>query len=188
MGMFCPLIKDECKKSECVMWNDGKCILIEAIKEIAYGYASPEEPHDIQPKIDTKPKIDLNKLSPEEIASMVLNFFKEKLPNRSPKQASSTEVISMFLEERGFNLFSLPTKLRFKIEEARDIILSKIADEERKMMPQLIKECVEWAKSNGLKKVRQTDIELFLIERRIKLTYESQKLLYAKVNMELKNK
>ncbi len=62
----------------------------------------------------------------------------------------------------------------------------KQTKEERETLPKLVEECVEWAKTNGLKKVTHNDLDYFLLQRDVSLSWSSRRALYTEVNFKLK--
>jgi len=89
---FCPLIKDKCKKSQCMLWGEGKIVYEEEGKEttdcllLAYMITQVQryEMEFVQAEIASrKPEIppDLEKKSTEELASELRDYIKKEFPD-----------------------------------------------------------------------------------------------------------
>ena len=81
------------------------------------------------------------------------------------------------------------------IRDIYNISQSKLDDKykqkmlrEKNEIPSLVDQCVDWARTNGLKNVSKSDVETFLLEKEYDLTKESQKSIYALTNTKLKSR
>ena len=63
--MFCPLIKDECRNEQCVMWGDEECLIIPVLK---YFGNSEEESPDDQTEIEEEVPEEIKSATPIELA------------------------------------------------------------------------------------------------------------------------
>lgn len=91
-----------------------------------------------------------------------------------------------FWQEKGVNRF-YSGKGRILMEKVSSIVERKLEAKEKETLPQLIKDCIEWAKENGLKKITKSNINGFLAEKEVNLSFSNKDILYNRVNLKLKN-
>lgn len=132
----------------------------------------------------------------EELADQLINFAKEEFPD---KEGWFGGEFRLFWAQKNVDSFSSPPEIRLKIRKAEMIALNKLTAEKQEIereqlarekdgLPSLISRCVDWAKENGLKSVRQSDIEAFLLEKEIEIMQPTKRSLYAMTNVALKAK
>ena len=191
---FCPLIGDDCKKEECLLWKNGGCLLppfikniisIETVEEI-----SPEEVPTMEKEIKETPD-DIKNKTAEELAKELVEFIesKEDYLDERTKYWS----FHLFWEMKGVEKdANYATDIQMKINKA-ELLAQYILDKnqlekERELLSSFVNTCFKWAKENGLNRVTQSDIESFLIENNMKLIMpESKKMLVVWTNFKLKH-
>ena len=75
------------------------------------------------------------------------------------------------MENKGiYGQYDLETRLRIKIDKVKDEVVAEITKErfekEKDLIPELVKECVEWARGIGLKRVNMSNLYVFLNEKK----------------------
>lgn len=205
---FCPLVKDECKKDECVFWEselagpDESASLKVNCAVLAYmatyvvhltsGYTEPEEPKE--PEIPS----ELEQKTPEELASELLEYIKKEFPDAEDEYALD-RATEMFWKEKGWHEFGYwhefsykHPKISIKMEKAKAIVIRKLFKEEfekeKEMLPKLVTELVEWARNGNIKRLYKYHTGSFLQEKGIELTNISEDILLNKAYAELKKK
>jgi len=196
MATFCPLIKDKCKKSECLAWKDDACLIfvfldiqIENNKLADLDDFDEEEPQEIPAEIKTS--------SPEKLAHELVAFSKAEFGTESDDPIYIHQITDYFWKSKKIDKWDLPPDLELKIEKAErlaDQILEKEQKEqtakrlekESAELPALVEDCMKWAQQKGLKKVTHADVDAYLMKKKLNIHYETQRNLYVTVNLELK--
>lgn len=132
----------------------------------------------------------LKSKSEEEFATELVEFIEKESP-----QASGFEIYTftrLFWSSKGLfdhGLGPQADTIRRRIDmKAEKMFEQKRAKEEKERMPKLVEQCVNWARKNGLKKVILGEVGAFLTESDVNLSREGQRLLWQKVNLELKSR
>jgi len=81
---------------------------------------------------------------------------------------------------------SLSSEARERIYSRVSVLLRKMSGKEKEILPRLVKECCEWAKEAGLRKVTRAHISEFLDEKGQSLSFPARDSLYTKVVISLK--
>jgi hypothetical protein len=66
---FCPLLREKCKESECVMFRDNNCLLVSFFENIEIGAPTPEQ---------ITPPDWLKEITVEKLAEEILEFAKNE--------------------------------------------------------------------------------------------------------------
>lgn len=131
----------------------------------------------------------LTSKSEEELAKEVVEFIEKESPHASRYEVYT--LIRLFWSNKGLfdhGLSSQADVIRRRIDlKAEKIFEQKQAKEEKERMPKLVEQCVSWARKNGLKKLILGEVGAFLTEHEITLSREGQRVLWQKVNLELKS-
>ena len=206
MRNFCPLINSECKKQDCVMWKNGKCLIVVTMEKLnKWIYEEYEEPtmrdNTSFKTTKMKQKNILEKIkdsSSKEIAEDIVAFAKKEFPD-DKSYWNLYSFISLYWDTMNIDRVELPKPLRAKIEKAemlasqmlqkeREQMRKELVEKEKEKLPPIVDLCVKWAIKKGLKSVRYSDIDAFLMMNNIELLYETKRTLYAMVNLKLKTK
>lgn len=83
---------------------------------------------------------------------------------------------------RGFEMI----QERESVDKERESKEKEQTEKEKTMLPSLVKDCVDWARKKGMKKLTVADVDAFLAEKELELLYKTNRVLYAMVNVELK--
>lgn len=194
MEKFCPLIKDMCKKADCVLWVD-ECLILSYLKNsskepIALGF---EDEEDEEPSVPN----EIQKLSADELGEKILCYVKKELTDENAGQIDYG-LFSEYWDDAGVeNKFSFPGRILAKMNKAEKVARKKWEEEikeksraryekEKADLPQLIQDCVNWARQNNLVKVTKSDISTFLLEKNAEVLSETKTMLYSKANVQLK--
>ena len=141
---------------------------------------------------------EIKSATPEELAAELLSFAKKEFPEE--ERIWIRDIATLFWRSKNLERWGLPPEVQLKIEKA-EMLAQKQLDSEREIkereqqlekeraeLPSLINSCVDWAKERGLKRVTKADIEAFLLEKNIEILPQTQRALYAMVNVQLKTK
>lgn len=204
--MFCPLIREKCKGNKCVLWKDEKCLVITFMESFV---RPPEEEFEEHVPVPIPSSYGYEEISrgeipeeiksatPEELAAELLSFAKKEFPEE--ERIWIRDIATLFWRSKNLERWGLPPEVQLKIEKAemlaqkqldseREIKEREQLEKERAELPSLINSCVDWAKERGLKRVTKADIEAFLLEKNIEILPQTQRALYAMVNVQLKTK
>lgn len=95
----------------------------------------------------------------------------------------------MFWNKKGVEAFRVSAENRYIIEKvemkAEQEIESMQLEREKKEMPTLIEECFKWCRETGLNKLNKTNISAFLTLKGIRLSKNSQDVLYHNIKLKL---
>ena len=196
MEDFCPLLKENCKHESCVFWQE-KCLFVLFFQNCiakpnveVYEGAEEEEEEIVIPD-------EVKNFSAEQLAELAFSYAQKEVREEEQKYLFS-DFFDEFWNSIGLeDKYDLSNDMRAKIDKAEKITEKKwekkIADsgrakfqKEKESLPQLIQDCTKWAKQNGLKRVTQSDISTFLLEKNIDILRETKTMLYSKTNALLK--
>jgi hypothetical protein len=204
MNMFCPLVREKCKGSECVMWKDGKCLVITFIENFGQLPEGEFEGHIPIPTGYEHEEIsqrgipgEIKSATPEELAAELVSFAKKEFPDE--ERMWLRNIATLFWESKKIERWSLPPDIKLKIEKAEILAQRQLESEretkererlekEKAELPSLVDSCVDWAKEHNLKRVTKADIEAFLLEKDIEVLPQTQRALYALVNVRLRSR
>jgi len=131
-----------------------------------------------------KLRIEKEKL---EIPSVTDRFI-DWLEGRGETQAKLNEV-SRFIKENDLDLLFVTKR---DIWTAAQNKLEKRYQEkvlrEKSELPNLVDQCVDWARANSLNSISKVDINTFIIEKGYDITKEIQKSMYSLTNTKLKSR
>ena len=71
-------------------------------------------------------------------------------------------------------------------ESEQEIKVKEQLEKEKTELPSLVSLCVDWAKEHGLKRITQSDVDAFLMDKTIEILSQTKRALYAMANVELK--
>jgi len=193
MNAFCPLIKDNCKGNECVMWKDEKCVFISFFSNLEMARDTPEN-HEVEEMVLPE---DLISATPEELATVLIQFIKKEYSDE--ERIWRHNVILEFLLTKDINIRMLPMEIQLKLEKAERLADKQLTDEKQVKMneqldqqkielPSLVSQCVDWAKEQGLSRITKSDVEAFLMEKNIELLPDIHRKLYSLANVKIKSK
>lgn len=170
-------------------------------KELEESYKDDEEDkegdsglvHMTGGKSNTKEGITyIKNTSEDEIRKDFLDFIRKEYPEIYNGGALVYNIYRPFLESKGvYNQYQMETRLQMKTEKVKDSVEAEVTKErfekEKGIIPDLVKECVEWAKGLGLNRTNMQNLNVFLGEKKINLTNLGFDVLHTQVNKELKH-
>jgi len=201
MNTFCPFFKETCKGNECVMWRDEACLIVSFLQIASEGVPSPEqimETSRIEIHREEAEVPDWIKTrTAEELAVEILEFKKKEFPE--DEYLGLHTISNFFWENKGIEHYYMPSEIRLKIERANILARTQIHREaekqkkeqmqkEKEGLPSLVSHCVDWARTNGLKRLTLADIDAYILERNLDILKETRRGLYAIANVELKSR
>ena len=147
-------------------------------------------------KIDTTESLkrktsikELDEKPPNELAKEIVEFAYKEF---SDSLTSFYKVADAFWESKGLNFIGADAKNRIKMERVNQIaekeVMNALVNKEKEQLPQIIEDCISWAKENRFNKLTRANMQAFLLEKRLDITYFTQDALYVRVNFELKKK
>lgn len=196
MGKFCPLSKEDCKENKCAFWVE-ECLIVSFLQGSMAKPAVEVYSEDEEDEKEISVPDEIKNSSADQLAEVIFSYAQKEIQNEELRWLDP-EFFAEFWDSKGIeDKFNLPDNIRLKIDKAEKIVQKKwekeIADRERARflkekegLPQLIKDCAQWAKQNGLKKVTQSDVSTFLLEKNIDILRETKTMLYSKSNALLK--
>ena len=143
-------------------------------------------------RANTKKGIDYIKNNSEEsIESEFSNFIKKEYPETLTGEIEVSNAYWQFWQGKGvYNEFSLDMRLKMKVDKIENAVETEITKErfeqEKALIPGLTKECIEWARNLGLKRISIPNLNTFLTDKKVKLTKLSFDILHTQVNITLK--
>jgi len=207
MNTFCPFFKEKCKGNECVMWKDEKCLIIAFMENLAQ---PPEEEHEeelgdrmpvvIEPTglVEKEVPDEIKSATPEELAAELIAFAKKEFPDKE-RVFIRGDVGRLFWGSKNVERWSAPADIRLKMEKAemlaqrqleseQEIKMKEQLEQEKTELPSLVNLCVDWAKKQGFKRVTQSDVDAFLLEKNMEILPQTKRSLYAMANVAIKSK
>jgi hypothetical protein len=125
----------------------------------------------------------------EQVVDEVLRFLKDQygdLPDFPDKTA-----LDAFWESKGIERWQLDGKARLFLDRVAGLVVQRLEEERRKRenqkIPDLIQECIDWAKENDLRKLTKSNLKAFLAEKGEQLSKNSENIVLFKANLELKD-
>ncbi len=208
MNAFCPFINDKCRGNKCVMWEDNGCVIVNFMKsftELSEGdvilpvVEEDNRTPDLYSELKREANIpeEIKTASPEELAAELVSFIKTEFPEA--KRTRVRDISIIFWEIKNVERWGIPPDIRLKLEKAEMLAKRQLEEEkelkekeqlerEKAKLPSLVNSCIEWAEEHDLKRVTKTDVEAFLIEKNVDILPQTQRALYAMVNVKLKSK
>jgi len=201
MNTFCPFFKKICKGNECVMFKNGKCLIVSFLQIVSKGVLSPEEIGETRRIEILREEAEvpdwIKTRTAEELAAEILEFKKKEFPE--DEYLGSHIICNLFWENKGIEHYQMPSEIRLKINRANILAHTQIRKEEEKRrkeqiqkereeLPSLVSHCVDWARTNGLKRLTLADIDAYIMERNLEILKETRRALYAMANVQLKSR
>ena len=201
MNTFCPFFKKICKGNECVMFKNGKCLIVSFLQIVSEGVLSPEEIGETRRIEILREEAEvpdwIKTRTAEELAAEILEFKKKEFPE--DEYLDSHTICNLFWENKGIEHYQMPSEIRLKINRANILARTQIRKEEEKRrkeqiqkekeeLPSLVSHCVDWARTNGLKRLTLADIDAYIMERNLEILKETRRALYAMANVQLKSR
>ena len=200
MNTFCPFFKETCRGNECVMFRNEECLFVSYLQNVSEGIPSEEiiersriefhrEEAEVPDWIKTR--------TPEELAVEMLEFNKKEFSE--DEHFGFHTISNFFWKSKGIERFLMPSDIQLKIERANILARREILKEaetqkrerlekEKEELPSLVSHCVDWARTNGLKRLTLGDIDAYIMERNLDILKETRRALYATANVKLKSK
>lgn len=205
MPSLCPFFRSECKESNCVMWDNEDCLIINFLRTFSEEFRASEPAEETNGKVSVpfrflEPQTiipeEIKNATAEDIAKEYIHFVETEFPDSD--MHSVLRNFSIFLQTKNLaNRWNLPPDISVKIQKAenlaREIIGKKIEEQhkhqleqEKKELKSLIENCVTWSRKYNLNKVTYSDIDAFLLENEITILPETRRSLYSMTNLALK--
>lgn len=208
MNDFCPIVKQECKKDECVMWSDEKCLLVRTLEIRVRGFERLfEQPAPIsyeEEKVEapgikkTEIPTEIETSTPEELATELVSFSKKEFPGEEPWIVG--HAAQYFWKGKNIDKWGASPEMQLKVEKVERLARKQLEDEqkaeekkrlEKEMagLASLADSCTAWARERGLRRLTYNDVIVFFAEKGVEgevLSGQTKRALYAKVNLELR--
>jgi len=200
MKTFCPFFKETCKGNECVMFKNGECLIVSFLQIASEGVPSPEEimTSGIEIHREEAEVPDWIKTrTAEELAVEILEFKKKEFSE--DENLGFHTISNFFWKSKGIERYLMPSDIELKVERANILARREILKEtetqkrerlgkEKEELPSLVSHCIDWARTNGLKRLTLADIDAYIMERNLDILKETRRALYAMANVQLKSK
>jgi hypothetical protein len=129
----------------------------------------------------------------EELAEEILVYAKENVEDSEDREYLVYDMIRDYWTEKGVNRYDFPLYILQKLDKAEALasrqwkievvtIQKNRLNQERARLPQIIEDCVKWAKENNIKNLKKGDVNAFLLDKDIKILQSTKDILYSKAN------
>ena len=199
MNTFCPFFKETCRGNECVIFRNEECLFVSFLQIVSEGVPSEEI---IERRIEfQREEVEvpawMKTRTPEELAVEMLEFKKKEFPEN--ENLGFHTISNFFWKSKGIERYAMPSDIELKVERANILAQREILKEEEKQkkeqwekekeeLPSLVSQCIDWARTNGLKRLTLGDIDAYIMERNLDILRETRRALYAMANVKLKSK
>ncbi len=207
MNTYCPLINENCKDNECVMWKGENCLIVTFLGIIENAaQQSEKEFEETKEEIEEETFNEIKSSTAEELAGELVSFAKKEFPDQAERWIHT--VTELFWKSKNigkWNECKLTADIELKIKKAEILAQEQLISEkevrekvtgneqlsekevkEKEQLVSLVDPCVDWAKKHGLKKVAEAYIDAFLLEKNIDVSPRTKKRqVYAMVNSKL---
>lgn len=199
MNTFCPFFKETCRGNECVIFRNEECLFVSFLQIVSEGVPSEEI---IERRIEfQREEVEvpawIKTRTPEELAVEMLEFKKKEFPEN--ENLGFHTISNFFWKSKGIERYAMPSDIELKVERANILAQREILKEEEKQkkeqwekekeeLPSLVSQCIDWARTNGLKRLTLGDIDAYIMERNLDILRETRRALYAMANVKLKSK
>ena len=199
MNTFCPFFKETCRGNECVIFRNEECLFVSFLQIVSEGVPSEEI---IERRIEfQREEVEvpawIKTRTPEELAVEMLEFKKKEFPEN--EKLGFHTISNFFWKSKGIERYAMPSDIELKVERANILAQREILKEEERQkkeqwekekeeLPSLVSQCIDWARTNGLKRLTLGDIDAYIMERNLDILKETRRALYAMANVKLKSK
>ena len=133
----------------------------------------------------------------ESLAREIIDFIKKEFPDN--EKVWIRNISQLFWSQKNLSKFATSPEIQLKMEKAEMLAQKQIDsekeamkkvrfEEEKIMLPQLVLDCVRWAKEQGLKKITLSDLGAFLLEKGIEVLPGTEKAIYSRANVSIKTR
>jgi len=129
-------------------------------------------------------RIETENMEVESLALQFLDWIDEKSMTKMYKK----DVAQFLLELNHDLLWETQAKIFNTAKTRHDEKHLQRIEVEKRDLPSLIDNCMDWAKSNSFTRLTKADIDSFLIEKQLQITDETKRMLYSMTNTKLKSK
>lgn len=201
MNTFYPFFKEKCRGNECVMFRNGECLIVSFLQSVSEGVPPSVEimePSGIEfHRREAEVPDWIKTRTPEELAVEMLEFKKKEFSE--DENLGFHTISNFFWKNKGIESYLMPSDIRLKVERANILARKGILKEaeiqkrerlekEKEELPSLVSHCIDWARTNGLKRLTQADIDAYIMGRDLDLLNETKRALYAMANVKLKSR
>jgi len=185
------------------MFRNENCLIVSFLQSISEGVHPSEEIVETSEIVHTGFRREaevpdwIKTRTPEELAVEMLEFKKKEF---SDDENLGFHIISNFFwANKGIESYLMPSDIRLKIDRANILARREIEKEiemqkkarfkkEKEELPSLVSQCIDWARTNGLKRLTLADVDAYIMERDLDILKETRRALYVTVNIRLKSK
>lgn len=132
---------------------------------------------------------ELARKSVDEIVDEVLSFLRDEYGD-APDYPNRT-ALDIFWESKGIQRWEVDPKARLLMDRVDEKVGRRLQEERQKKendrIPDIIQDCVEWAKENRFTKLTKSNLKAFLAEKTEQLTKNSEDIILLKVNLDLRD-
>lgn len=130
MAMFCPIIKDNCKRSECLAWKDEQCLI--------FNFLSLRV-EELVPDAELNPTIpnEITLATSEDLAEELF-VFAMKIATPDDDDILTDDILESFWESKKINSLNIPEKIEKKIQRVENLAQQKIDREQRERQKKIL--------------------------------------------------
>jgi hypothetical protein len=112
-----------------------------------------------------------------------IHFGGENLKERESQNKQYKET-SLYKKDQGLKIFYG----NIMVHDGFRNQLKKQSDEEKKILPKLLEECIKWAEKKNFKKVTRSNVKNFLESKGVNLSFLNQNIILNEVNFQLNSR
>lgn len=129
-------------------------------------------------------RIEREKTQVEFFALQLVDWMQENSIEKIYKKE-----VSRFAQEKGYDLLwethdAIFNKAKVELDAKKRVQI----EQEKRELPSLINQCIDWARYHGFKRLTKSDITAFLIEHSLEIADETKGTLYSMTNAKIKSK
>lgn len=191
MRKFCPLIKEECRSSECILWHDSneECLLVEGLYAyllVADEKIWPDTELEEEERESNVPE-EITKAAPEDLASELVSFVKSSFPEEEAPQVK--DVAHIFWQQKQLVSEDIPLIILSRMQEVERLAQRQLDRErEKSRVPSLVESLVHWARKHNLRSITWADVDAWLFETDEELSEQTRRTLYGIANLKMKSR
>jgi len=183
------------------MFRNEECLIVSFLQSVSEGVPPTEETMETSRIRFSREEAEvpdwIKTRKPEELAVEMLEFKRKEFSE--DEDLGFHTISNFFWKSKGIERYFMPSDIQLKVERANILARKEILKEadikkrerlkkEKEELPSLVSQCIDWARTNGLKRLTLADIDAYIMERNLDILRETRRALYAMANVQLKSK
>jgi len=182
------------------MFRNEECLIVSFLQSVSEGVPPTEETMETSRIRFSREEAEvpdwIKTRKPEELAVEMLEFKRKEFSE--DEDLGFHTISNFFWKSKGIERYFMPSDIQLKVERANILARKEILKEadikkrerlkkEKEELPSLVSQCIDWARTNGLKRLTLADIDAYIMERDLDILNETRRALYATANVKLKS-